>query len=148
MAFLALGSQLSRSSDLQQIHLWEGKSASNQPCESTNASPDRCRQELWVSVALWGTAGAVIAGTFLEHVCSAVGCPGQHSQRPGPGWRRCSICERRNWLLPLGCTAARGCWLSPRSPGSHRQGMFCCNPSWRVGSWSHQHTNWDVGMPG
>ena len=26
-----------------------------------------------------------------------------------------------------------------------RQDMFCCNPSWRVGSWSHQRTDWGVG---
>ena len=25
-----------------RIHLWEGKSASNRPCERSNASPDRC----------------------------------------------------------------------------------------------------------
>jgi len=39
---------------------------------------------------------------------------------------------RRNWQLPLGRTAARGCWLLPRSPGSHLQEIFCCNPSWHV----------------
>ena len=31
-----------------RIHRWEGKSASKQPCESSNASPDRCRQGPWV----------------------------------------------------------------------------------------------------
>ena len=30
----------------QRIHLGEGKSTSNQPCESFNASPDRCGQKL------------------------------------------------------------------------------------------------------
>jgi len=31
---------------------------------------------------------------------------------------------------------------------SHCQEMFCCNPSWHVGSWSHQHTDRGVGMSG
>ena len=43
-----------------------------------------------------------------------------------------------NLLFPLGHTAVHGCWLLPRSPGSHRQGMFCCSPSWHVSGWSHQ----------
>jgi len=34
----------------QRIHLREGKRASNQPCESFNASPDYCGQEPWVLV--------------------------------------------------------------------------------------------------
>jgi len=38
----------------QRIHLWEGKSASNQPCESSNASPDRYRQELSASYVMQG----------------------------------------------------------------------------------------------
>ena len=67
-------------------------------------------------------------GTFLAHVYQAVVCPDRHSQEPGAGWCRRSIGERRNWLFPLGRTAARGCWMLPRSPGSDRQ-MFCCNPS-------------------
>jgi len=50
----------------EQIHLLVGKSDSNQPCESSNASPDRCGQEPWVSVALWARAGVVTAGTLLE----------------------------------------------------------------------------------
>ena len=33
-------------------------------------------------------------------------------------------------------------------PGSHRQKMFCCNPSWHVGSWSHQRIAWGVGTSG
>ena len=28
------------------------------------------------------------AGTFLEHVCPAVGGPDRNSRRPGPGWCR------------------------------------------------------------
>ena len=67
-------------------------------------------------------------GTFLAHVYQAVVCPDRDSQEPGAGWCRRSIGERRNWLFPLGRTAARGCWMLPRSPGSDRQ-MFCCNPS-------------------
>ena len=85
----------------QRIHLWEGKSATNQPCESSNASPDRCGQEPWASVALWRKADVVTAGTFLEHVCPAVGCPGRNSWRPGLGWCRRPIGER-SWLFPLG----------------------------------------------
>jgi len=32
--------------------------------------------------------------------------------------------ERRNWLFPLGYKTVQGCWMLPRSPGSHRPG--CC----------------------
>jgi len=52
-----------------------------------------------------------------------------------------SSSRRKNWLLPLGHTTAPGCWLLRRSPGSHRQRMFCCKPSWHVGSWCRQHTD-------
>jgi len=47
-----------------------------------------------------------------------------------------------NRLFPLGSITDQGCWMLPRSLGSHRQEIFCCNPSWHVGSWSHQHTDW------
>ena len=87
-------------------------------------------------------------GTFLGHVCPAVGCPGQNSRRPGLGWCRRSMGETRSWLIPLGYTTDQGCWMFPSSPGSHRQEMFCCNPSWHVGCWSHQHTDWGVGTSG
>ena len=40
----------------------------------------------------------------------------------------------------LGYTTVQSCWMLPRSPGFRCQ-MFCCNPSWHVGSWSHQHTD-------
>ena len=43
----------------------------------------------------------MIWGIFLEHVCQAVGCPGRHSRRPGPGWCRRSIDKKRKGLLPL-----------------------------------------------
>ena len=132
----------------QRIHLWEGESASNQPWESSNASLDRCGQEPWASVALWGRADVVTSGTFLEHVCPAVGCPGRNSRRPGLVWCRRSIGERRSWLFPLGYATVQACWMLTRSPGSHRQEMFYYNPSWRVGSWSHQRTDWDVGTSG
>jgi len=90
----------------------------------------------------------VTAETFLEHVCQAVGCPGRHSRKLGPGWCRLSVRERRNWLLSADRAAVQGCWLLPRSPGSHGQEMLCCNPSWHVGSWSRQHTDWGVGRSG
>jgi len=88
----------------QRIHLYEGKSASSQPCESSNALSDRCGKEPRVSVALRGRSDVVTAGAFLENICPAVGCPGQNSRRPGPGWCRRSMGERRNWPLPLGQT--------------------------------------------
>jgi len=69
----------------QRIHLWEGRSTSNQHCESSNVSPDRCGQEPWASVALWGKADVVTSGIFLGHICPAVGCPGRHLRRPGLG---------------------------------------------------------------
>ena len=130
------------------MSVWESKSASNQPCESSNASPYRCGQEPWASVALWEKADVVTAGTFQEHACRGVDCPRRNSRRPGLGWCQRSIGERRSWLFPLGYTTVQGCWMLPRSPGSHRQEMFCCNPSWHVGSWSHQHTDWGVGTSG
>jgi len=51
------------------------------------------------------------ARAFQEHVCPAVGCPGRNSQKPGPGWCRPSIGERRNWLFLLGYTTVHvvGC---------------------------------------
>jgi len=70
----------------------------------------------------------VTSGTFLEHIRPAVGCPGRNSRKPGTGWCRRSIGERRNWLFALGHTAVQGCWMLPRSPSSHRQEMFCHNP--------------------
>jgi len=47
----------------------------------------------------WHNEGVcvVTAGTFLDHVYQAVGCPGRHSWRPGLGWCRRSIDERRSW---------------------------------------------------
>jgi len=95
------------------IHLWESKSASSQPCESSNASPDRCGQEPWVLVVLRGRANAVTSGTFQERVCPAVGCPGRNTRRSGVGWCRRSIGERRNWLFPLGHATVQGCWMLP-----------------------------------
>ena len=50
--------------------------------------------------------GSLQAGTFLEHVCQAVSCPDQNLPRPGLTWCRRSTSEKRNWLLPLGGTAA------------------------------------------
>ena len=132
----------------RRIRPWEGKSASNRPCESSNASPDRCGQETWILEALWGRADVVSAATFLGHVCPTVDCPGRNSRRPGLGWCRRSNDERRNWLLPLGCTTAQCCWMSPRSPGSHRPGMLCCNPSWHAGNLSRQSTDWGVWPSG
>jgi len=132
----------------RRIHLREGKSASNRPCESSNASPDRCGLEPWILVALGGRADVVTPGTFLGHICPAVGCPGRGSRRPGLGWCRRSNGERINWLFPLSCTTVQGCWMLPRSPGSHRPGMFCCNPSLHLGNWSRHRTGWGVATPG
>ena len=116
----------------RRINPWEGKSVSNRPCESSNAessnaSQDRCGQEPWILVALWERADIVTAGTFQEHVCPAVGCPGRNSRSPGLGWCRRSNGERRNWLFPLGCTTVQNCRMLPRSSSSHRPGMLCCN---------------------
>jgi len=132
----------------ERIHLWEGKTAFNQPCKSSNSSPDHFGQEPWILVALWGSADIMFAGTYLEPVWPAVGCPGLNSRRPGLVWCRSSNGERRSWLFALGCTTVQGCWMLPRSPSSHGQGMLCCNPSWRVGSWSHQRTDWGVETSG
>jgi len=87
----------------QRIHLWEGKSTSNQPCRSSNASWDHCGQEPWALVALWEKANVVTTRTFQEHVWLAVGCPGGSSWRPGEDWCWCSI-SVRSWLFPLGDT--------------------------------------------
>ena len=49
-------------------------------------------------------------GTFLEHVCQAVGYPGRHSRSPGPGWCRRSIGGRKKLSTPFGaCNRPR--WL-------------------------------------
>jgi len=86
----------------------------------------------------------VTAWSFLGHVSPAVGCPGRNSRRPGLGWCRRSIGERR-WLIPLGYTTDQGCWMLPRRPGSRRQEMFCCIPGWHVCTWSHRYKDWGVG---
>ena len=101
-------------------------------------------QEPWASVALWGKADVVTSGTFLKYVCPSVGCSGRNLRRPGLGWCWRSIGER-SWVFSLGYATVQDCLMLPRSPGSHGQEMFCCNPSWHVGSWSHQHTDWGVG---
>ena len=132
----------------RRIHVWEGKSASNQPCESSNASPACCGQDLLVLVALWGRANLVTAGTVWEHVCLAASRSGRNSRRPDPDWCRRSLSERRIWVFPLGYTTVQDCWMLPRSPDSQRQEMFCCNPSWHVGSLSCQHTDLGVGTSG
>ena len=132
----------------RRIHLWEGKNASKRPCESSNSSSDRCEQEPWILVALQWRADAVTTGTFQEHICLAVGCPGRNSRRSGLGWCRRSNGERRNWLFPLGCTTVQDCSMLPMSPSSYRPGILCCNPSWHAGSWSRQHTDWGVGTSG
>ena len=143
----------------QRMHLWEGKSASNQPCESSNASPGRCGQEPWASVALWGKAEAVTSRTFVGHVCPAVGCPGRNSRRPGLGWCPRSIGERRG-LFPLSYTIEQsrvvGCCPGVQAPTvrrclvvtpvdvlavevtniqtgvwERRDGRWCESPTWR-----------------
>ena len=88
--------RVTRGGNLSTDTPWEGKSAPNQPCESSNASPDRCGQEPRVLVALWGRADVVTPGNFQEHVCPGIGCLGRNSRRPGLGWCRRSIGERRN----------------------------------------------------
>jgi len=54
-------------------------------------------------------------GTFQEHVCPTTRCPGRNSRRPGLGWCRNSIDERRSWLFPLCSTTVQGCSMLPRS---------------------------------
>jgi len=49
-------------------------------------------------------------------------------RRPGPGWCRLFLGERRNWKLPLGRTAAQGCWMLPRCPDSQHQECFAAVP--------------------
>ena len=132
----------------QKIHLWEGKSASKQPCESSNASPDRCGQEPWASVAFWARADAVTAGTFQEHVCLAVGSPGRNSRKPGLGCCQRSIGERRSWLFPLGYTTVPRLLDVAQESRPTPSGDVLLLPSWHVGKWSHQHTDWGVGMSG
>jgi len=46
-----------------------------------------------------------------------------------PGWCRRCIGERRHWVFRLDHIAVQGCWMLPRSPGSHRHEIFCCKPS-------------------
>ena len=150
----------------QRILLLEDKSASNQPCESSNASPNRCRQELWVS--LWCYERGLVLWSrkiLLEHVCQAVGCPGRHSKcqvRDGVDFP--SVREETGYSLwfvqqlikVVGCcpggqainVSRCGCWLLPGRPSYQRQQMQCCNPSWHAGSRSRQHTGWCVETSG
>jgi len=89
-------------------------------------------------------------GTFLEHVCPAVGCSGRNSRRPGLGWCRRSIGDRRSWLFPLGCCpevqafTVRGCFVvTPvdvlavevtnvqTGVWERRDGLWCESREWR-----------------
>ena len=121
--------------------------------QSTLRKFQRFTGSLWAGTfslgdAIWERVDLVTEVTFLEYVCEAVHCPGRNSRRPWPRWCWRSIGGRRNWLLLLGHTAVQGCWMLPSNPGSHSQGMFCCSPSWHVGSWSRQHSDWGVGTSG
>jgi len=135
----------------QRIHLWEGKSASNQPCESSNALLDCCGQETWVVLALWGRADVVTAGTFLENVCPAVGCPGRNSRRSSPGWCRRSIGEMRNWMFPLGHTTVQCCCMLPRVQALTVRRCFVVTPvdmlaveitNTQTGVWERRDGRW------
>jgi len=57
-----------------------------------------------------------------------VGFPDKNMWRPSLGWRKLSIMKRRNWLFPFGYITVQGCWMLPRSPGSHHQEMFFVTP--------------------
>ena len=76
----------------------------------------------------------VTAGTFLEHVCSAVGCLDR-----SPGWCRRFVGERRSWLFLWVIQQSKvvGCCLGVQALTVRR---CFCNPNWHVGSLSHQHT--------
>ena len=139
----------------QRIHRWEGKSTSNPPCESSNASPDRCGQEQRASVALWEKADVVTAGTSQEHVCPAVGCPCRNLRRPCLGWCRRSIGEKKRVILiqqfeVVGCCSGiqaltvRRCFVvTPvdmlavevanihTGMWEHRDGRWCESRAWR-----------------
>jgi len=132
----------------QRIHLQEGKSASKHPHGSSNASPDPCGQEPWVSLPLWKSAGVVAAGTFLEHVCSAVGCPRRNSRRPDLGWCRRAIGERKKLAVSFGSYSSPRLLNVAQESRLSPSGVFCWNPSWHVGSWIRQHTDWCVGTSG
>ena len=71
-------------------------------------------------------------GTFLKTCLS-----GSRLSWPLLAKAGCGLVLMFHWweeklAMPLGCAAAQGCWLLPRSSGSDRQEMRCCNPSWRV----------------
>jgi len=132
----------------RRIHLWEGKSASNRPCESSNTSPDHCGKEPWILLALWGRANVVTAGTFLGRVCPVVGCPGRNSRRPGLPWVGADVPTAREetgcFLWVVQQSKVVGC--CPVAQALTVGG--CCNPSWHVGNWSRQRTDWGVGTSG
>ena len=130
----------------RRIYLWEGKSASTWPCESSNASPDCCGQEPWILVVLWGRADVVTAGIFLGHVCPAV--DGLAEAREGQVWVGADVLTARE---ETGCCL----WVVQQSkvfgccPGVQALTVRgCCNPSWRAGNWSRQRTGWGVGTSG
>ena len=122
----------------RRIHLWEGKSAS--------------------TGSLW--AGTLNRGGVMreDRCCDRGNFPKAHLSGSRLSWTR--LAKARSGLLPtfqrrekklavsIGCTTVQGCWMLPRSPGSHRLGMLCCNPSWRTGSWSRQRIDWGVGTSG
>jgi len=134
----------------QRIHLCEGKSASDH--RSALLKFQRLTRLLWAGTFC-------LRGVMREgRCCDRRSFPRTRLSGSQLSWPKFAKArsglvptfhgERKNWLLHLGRTAVQGCCMLPRSPGSHRQEMFCCNRSWHVGSWSRQHTDWVVGTLG
>jgi len=115
----------------KRTHLWEGKNDSNQPCESSKASPGRCRQESWASMAIWERVGVVTAGTFLEHVCR-LSWPTSAKTRSG------LVPTLRRWEEKL--SNLFGLWSSYRLLAAVQQASLS---PWDVALWP-QLTCWQV----
>jgi len=73
------------------------------------------------------------------------------SWRPGLGWCRRSIVERRSWLFPLGYATVQGCWMLPRSPALSVRGCFVATPvdvlavevtDVQTGGWERRYGRW------
>ena len=130
----------------QRIHLWEGKSASTQPCESSNASPG----------SLW-TGTLSFSGVMREGLCCDCGnFPKTHLSGSWLSWPR--LTKAKSVLVPTFHLWGKKLAVSFGSYSStrwfdvaqeyrlSRQEMFYCNHSWQLKSPTYRLGSGNVRM--
>jgi len=131
----------------RRIHLREGKSTSNRPCEKFQ----RFTGSLWA-----GTLN--LGGVMREGRCCDRGnFPRTRLSGSRLSWPK--LAKARSGLVPMfqrreKKLAVSELYNSPRLLDVAQEfrlsqsGMLCCNPSWHAGNWSRQRTDRGVGTSG